>query len=161
MCSKTRLLTMMYTFVVFVIIITYACLRGLLFAYDFYAKFVSIPSAPGRSLILGHLIQICLISWRENCSLVQGFALFVRRCSKSLNDKNNSGVYKIYLGPLPVAIISSPEAVEAVFKRANSKNEGHHQSLICNAGGLPLGIIGKGLPSIVFGKILFALCLEF
>ena len=152
----------MITLIVLVfVVITYLLYKVWLIVFDIYTKFDSIPTAPGKSLLFGHLIQILVISWQDNCSLITAVTRLPKRISKPFQDCNNNndtnkefteGVYKIFFGPFPVVVISSPEAAEVIFKRSTN-NTTRHQSVTCNIFSLLVTFIGSGITSFVFGEI--------
>ena len=96
-------------------------LRFLWYIFNYYKKIASIPSAPGRSWLFGHLKELYRIKKLEQCSWFSTPYFFINQVAASnrttfIANGKETGVYKIYFGPVPVVVVTSPEAAENVFK---------------------------------------------
>ena len=128
-----------------VFVTAFVFVRIVLYIFDYYKKLASIPTAPGRSWLFGHLKQLYEIKKLEQCSWLCAAFFFINRVSAS-----NRGtffvngidieVYKIYLGPVPLVVVTSPEAAENVFKTTGIQKTFAHKAVS--------HIIGKGVFNI-------------
>ena len=129
----------------FILFVTsFQLLRLLWYILKFYKKIASIPTAPGRSWLFGHLKEVYRIKKVEQLSWITAPYFFIYRVAASnrttfIANGKDIGVYKIYFGPFPVVVVSSPEAAEIVFKTT-----GIHKPSAYEIG----HIFAKGLPNI-------------
>ena len=81
----------------------------------------SIPTAPykSRNPLLGHLPCLLQIKKQERISLTAAVFLLIKRILKERLDIRLNGIFKIYLGPWPVVMVTSPEVAGLLLKRPN------------------------------------------
>lgn len=119
-------------------------LRIVLYIFDFYKKIASIPTAPGRSWFVGHILELYRITNLEKCSWLCAAYFFINRVCDSnrrtfIDNGIDIGAYKVYLGSVPVVIITSPEAAENVYKTTDV-----HKPFVYQFA----HTFGKGLPNL-------------
>ena len=115
------------------------------FIFDYFRKLSSIPSAPGRSLLFGHLWMIYQIAKQDNCSLVEALSTFMNEVRNDPSAKH--GMQAIYLGPYSVVHITSPEVAEQVV---NIRQQ--DWSVVYSCMPSAVGAVGKGIPSMGVGE---------
>ena len=119
-------------------------LWGILKVFNFYKKLSGIPTAPGRSLLLGHIHHFYKLKKKHvNISVITAGYYFLQEIAsleRKRNSKNNSyedtGLYKIYLGPIPFVVVTSPEVAEIVFKKTGIEKQRLYKAIY---------VLGKGL----------------
>ena len=83
-------------------------------------KLRKIPTAPGCVPIFGHFLTMLSIQRKHGCD--SGAALHrLAESIISIDSYHDTGIFKIWLGPIPLVLLTSPEGAEAILKRhANS-----------------------------------------
>jgi cytochrome P450 len=93
-------------------------LFGLKKVVKFYRKVASVPTAPGQSWILGHLIPIAKIMIKHSCTPPEAGAIFMRDLQvKTAPKLVSNGIYKLWFGAIPLFVVSSPEVISIMYKR--------------------------------------------
>jgi cytochrome P450 len=95
-------------------------IRVLMFIFVFYYKLSSIPTAPGYVFFLGHSHLIGIIMLCDRCCVTNAVRLFLQEVRDKTDPKlSSNGIFKVFLGPIPLVILSSPETATVVYKNYN------------------------------------------
>ena len=92
----------------------------ILFRYlIFIWKLRKIPSAPGSVPLFGHFPTMLSLQKKHGIDSAAAFHRLIDDTSK--NDKyiHDLGLFKIWLGPYPIIILTSPETVGCILKRSS------------------------------------------
>lgn len=93
-------------------------LRHLIKWIVFYYKIWRIPTAPGSKFLFGHALIVHRIMIREKCTVTNGVRLFLQEVTKTTAPQMSmDGIFKIFLGPIPLVVVSSPEAASTILKK--------------------------------------------
>jgi cytochrome P450 len=83
--------------------------------YSFLSKMSKIPSAPGSWPLFGHLPMIFQIMRKESCNESQAMHYMIE---SFVSDEKLSkdGMFKVYFGPIPIVVVTSPEPTGILLK---------------------------------------------
>ena len=83
-------------------------------------KLSQLPTAPGCHWFFGHTHLVWQIMKRQQCVFTNAVRLFVQEVhTKTAPEMSSRGIFKIFMGPVPVVVLSSPETANFVFKKTN------------------------------------------
>ena len=130
------------SYVFFLLIpIFYLLLQYFFVVLNWNKKLARIPTAPGRLPIFGHALEVLKTSRRIKLGISNALWTFF----DSSPNGNSEGLFVVYIGPIPIVSITSPEAAEIVAKAEQDQNINYNISSTFT------GIHGNILPLLRFG----------
>lgn len=82
----------------------------------FLLKLRSIPTAPGCHPFFGHLLTLYWFQRKYECDTGAAFHQWNLHVLSD-NYYHDLGIYKLWLGPIPVVILTSPETTQAILQK--------------------------------------------
>ena len=113
-----------------VVLVSIFGFKYLLGYIDYWKKMSTIPTGPYMSRIpfIGHVPALLASKRKHKCSMMRAAFLAIREKFDEFPEYEKMGIFKVFLGPVPFVVVTSPETAGVMLKRTNLGKSFHYKA---------------------------------